>query len=205
MKMILYLETNFIMAIAKGRDGLVENILQNPPDYLTIAIPSICLMESLVAWEREEKRSQSFRQAVGIEINEAKRNHRLQDAQSVVDFLQQSITAYENLLLDFEKRFENVFEILKTKVELIHPKIENLQLTFAQPLLPQSKERRDDFILRCILDHAQANSEETKAFFSENTKQFRQSDVIESFREVGITYFSKIENLQGWLLSQERT
>jgi len=49
MKMLLYLETNFIMAIAKGRDGLVENILQNPPDYLTIAIPSICLMEFLFA------------------------------------------------------------------------------------------------------------------------------------------------------------
>ena len=205
MKMILYLETNFIMAIAKGRDGLVENILQNPPDDLTIAIPSICLMESLVAWEREQKRSQSFRQSVEIEINEAKRNELLQDAQSVVDFLLESMTAYENLLVDFENRLGNVFEILKNKVELIHPKIENIQLTFAQPLLPQSKERRDDFILRCILDHAQANSEETKAFFSENIKQFGQSDVRESFREVGITYFSKIENLQGWLSSREST
>lgn len=113
MKMILYLETNFIMAIAKGRDGLVENILQNPPDDLTIAIPSICLMESLVAWEREQKRSQSFRQAVAIEINEAKRNQLLQDSQSVVDFLQQSINAYEKLLVDFENCFKNVFEIFK--------------------------------------------------------------------------------------------
>ncbi|MGK7901382.1 MAG: PIN domain-containing protein [Hormoscilla sp.] len=205
MKMILYLETNFIMAIAKGRDGLVENILQNPPDDLTIAIPSICLMESLVAWEREQKRSQSFRQAVAIEINEAKRNQLLQDSQSVVDFLQQSINAYEKLLVDLENRFKNVFEIFKNQVELIHPKIEDIQLIFAQPLLKNSKERRDDFILRCILDHAQANSEETKAFFSENIKPFGQSDVRESFREVGITYFSKIENLQGWLSSLETT
>ena len=205
MNTILYLETNFMMAIAKGRDGLVENILQNPPDDLTIAIPSICLMESLVAWEREQKRSQSFRQAVEIEINEAKRNNILQDAQSVVSFLLASMTAYEKLLVDFEKRFENVFEILKNKVELIHPKIEDIQRIFPQPLLNKSTERRDAFILRCILDHAQANSEETKAFFSENIKQFGQSDVRESFREVGITYFSKIENLQGWLSSRERT
>lgn len=96
-------------------------------------------------------------------------------------------------------------KFLKNQVELIHPKIEDIQLIFAQPLLKNSKERRDDFILRCILDHAQANSEETKAFFSENIKPFGQSDVRESFREVGITYFSKIENLQGWLSSLETT
>jgi len=159
----------------------------------------------LLAWEREQKRSQSFSQAVAIEINEAKRNHRLQDAQSVVNFLQQSINAYGKLLVDFENRFKNVFEILKNQVELIHPKIEDIQLIFAQPLLKKSTERRDNFILRCIWDHAPANSEETKAFFSENIKPFGQSDVRESFREVGITYFSKIENLQGWLSSRERT
>lgn len=91
MKVILYLETNFILAMAKGQNGLADNILQNPTEDLTIALPSICLMESLVAWENQQKRSKSFRQAVQIEISEAKRNVRSEDARSVVEFLDRSV------------------------------------------------------------------------------------------------------------------
>ena len=84
MEVILYLETNFLLAMAKGQNGLADKILQNPIEDLTIAIPSICLMESLVAWENPQKRSKSFTQAVRIEISEAKRNIRSEDARSVV-------------------------------------------------------------------------------------------------------------------------
>jgi rRNA-processing protein FCF1 len=113
MPIILYLETNFILAMAKGQNGLADNIWQKPAEHLTIAIPSICLMESLVAWENEQKRSQSFRQAMKIEINEAKRNVRSEEARSLVSLLQESFISYENLLAEFDNRFEDVLETLK--------------------------------------------------------------------------------------------
>ena len=54
---IIYLETNSIMAIAKGRNKELEDFVYHASEQLKFVIPSICLMESLVAIEREEKRS----------------------------------------------------------------------------------------------------------------------------------------------------
>ena len=203
MKVILYLETNFILAMAKGQNGLADNILQKPAENLTIAIPSICLMESLVAWENQQKRNRSFIQAAQIEINEAQRNISSEEARSVTDFLQQSLISYENLLFELENRFDNVLETLNNRVELIEPKIKNLQSTLREPSLNKKSERRDDFILQCILDHASSNLEKTKAFFSENSKQFGQPVVRNALTERGIRYFSNKSNLEGWLQSLE--
>ena len=203
MKVILYLETNFILAMAKGQNGFANNILQNSTEDLTIALPSICLMESLVAWENQQKRSQSFIQAAQIEINESQRNISSEEARSVTDFLQQSLISYEDLLFELDNRFDNVLETLKNRVELIEPKIENLQLTLREPSLSKKSERRDDFILQCILDHASSNPDKTQAFFSENSKQFGQPVVRNVLRERGIRYFSNRSNLEGWLQSLE--
>lgn len=203
MEVILYLETNFILAMAKGQNGFANNILQNLTEDLTIAMPSICLMESLVAWENQQKRSKSFTQAVRIEISEAKRNVRSEDARSVVEFLERSVVTYENVLVELDNRFENALETLNNRVELIEPKIKNLLSTLRQPSLNKKSERRDDFILQCILDHASSNQDKTKAFFSENSKQFWQPVVRNILRERGIRYFSNRSNLEGWLQSLE--
>jgi hypothetical protein len=88
-------------------------------------------------------------------------------------------------------------------VELIEPKIENLQLTFTKPWLLEKSERRDDFILQCILDHASSNQDKTQAFFSENSKQFGQPVVRNALTERGVRYFNNMENLEGWLQSLE--
>jgi hypothetical protein len=56
-------------------------------------------------------------------------------------------------------------------------------------------------ILFCAVLSNTNNTSERKALFSENTKQFGQQSVREVYREVGITYFGNVENLQGWLRS----
>ncbi|MBK1988461.1 hypothetical protein A0J48_013080 [Sphaerospermopsis aphanizomenoides BCCUSP55] len=53
---IIYLETNSIMAIAKGRNKELGDFVYQSSDKFKFVIPSICLMETLVAIEREEKR-----------------------------------------------------------------------------------------------------------------------------------------------------
>lgn len=40
--MILYVETHFLMSIAKGQDSHAPILLQNTPPSVCIAIPSIC-------------------------------------------------------------------------------------------------------------------------------------------------------------------
>ena len=93
---IIYLETNSIMAIAKGRNKELEDFVYHSSDNLKFFIPSICLMETLVAIEREEKRSQSFSQTIQIEMNEAKRNKELNNSQSFVNYLESSLIDYKD-------------------------------------------------------------------------------------------------------------
>lgn len=53
--MILYIETNFLMGIAKGQDPQAQNLLLNTPTSIAIVIPSICYVEALTTLEQEEK------------------------------------------------------------------------------------------------------------------------------------------------------
>ena len=200
--MIIYLETNSIMAIAKGRNKELEDFVYDSSNNLQFVIPSICLMETLVAIEREEKRSQSFSQTIQIEMNEAKRNKELNNSQSFVNYLESSLIDYDDILTDFKKRFLNILEYLRNHGELIEPSIKMLEATLNNPLLPEKNQRRDDFILQVILAHAENNLSMDKVFFSENTKEFGNINIQQVLANLGINYFSKIPNLEGWLNKQ---
>ena len=200
--MIIYLETNSIMAIAKGRNKELENFVYDSSENLKFVIPSICLMETLVAIEREEKRSQSFSQTMQIEMNEAKRNKELNNSQSFVNYLESSLIDYDDILTDFKKRFLKILEYLKNHDELIEPSIKMLEATLTNPLLLGKNQRRDDFILQVILAHAENNLSTDKVFFSENTKEFGNTNIQQVLANLGINYFSRISNLEGWLNKQ---
>ena len=200
--MIIYLETNSIMAIAKGRNKELENFVYDSSENLKFVIPSICLMQTLVAIEREEKRSQSFSQTIQIEMNEAKRNKELNNSQSFVNYLESSLIDYDDILTDFKKRFLNILEYLKNHGELIEPSIKMLEATLTNPLLLGKNQRRDDFILQVILAHAENNLSTDKVFFSENTKEFGNTNIQQVLANLGINYFSRMSNLEGWLNKQ---
>ncbi|MEB3149223.1 MAG: PIN domain-containing protein [Sphaerospermopsis sp.] len=199
---IIYLETNSIMAIAKGRNKELEDLVYQSSDKLKFVIPSICLMETLVAIEREDKRSQSFSQTLQIEMNEAKRNKELSNSTSFVNYLESSLIDYDDILTDFRNRFLKILEYLKNHGELIEPRIEMLESTLNTPLIPGKNQKRDDFILQVILVHAQNNLSMSKVFFSENTKDFDNTNIQQVLANVGINYFSKVSNLQRWLNEQ---
>ena len=44
---VLYIETNFLMSVAKGQDPQADSLLQNTPSSVRLAIPGICYMEAL--------------------------------------------------------------------------------------------------------------------------------------------------------------
>ena len=118
MNLLLYIETNFIIALAKGQDQAGESLLNNLPENLTLALPSICYMEALVALQTERKRRHNFRQSLQIEINEAHRNSHSQQAQITVKFLRESLLNYENLLNEFNNKFIDTFNQLEKNERL---------------------------------------------------------------------------------------
>ncbi|TAE58089.1 MAG: hypothetical protein EAZ87_14950 [Nostocales cyanobacterium] len=77
-----------------------------------------------------------------------------------------------------------------------------LENTFNTPLVPGKNQRRDDFILQVILAHAENHVSIPKAFFSENTKDFGNTNIQQVLVNVEINYFFQVASLQRWLNEQ---
>jgi hypothetical protein len=77
-----------------------------------------------------------------------------------------------------------------------------LEATLTNPLLLGKNQRRDDFILQVILAHAENNLSTDKVLFSENTKEFGNTNIQQVLANLGINYFSRMSNLEGWLNKQ---
>ena len=199
---ILYIETNFLMSIATGRDPQASTLLMQTPAYVQLTIPSICYMESFSALEDEVKRHNYFKQQLKNQISEANRDLTSQHARSLFFNLGQSKIDHENRLDDINLRLRESIEELSQKAEMIALNAHIIQESLNATLI--SKDPTDNLILHCILSHARLHPTETKAFLSGNIKEFRQlPEVQDALREAGITkYFSRTEDFIGWLQSQ---
>jgi hypothetical protein len=51
---ILYLETNFLMSIAMGRDPEASDLLSQRPAGVRLAMPQVCCMEALSVLNEEK-------------------------------------------------------------------------------------------------------------------------------------------------------
>jgi hypothetical protein len=152
-----------------------------------------------VALENELKRQQTFRLAITIELNEAKRNLVSQQAKILSDSLDKAAIDYQKFSEEFNNTFSNVLQLLKDKIELIHPTKNTLTETLNSEFLNENKELRDNFILRCILNHCQENQGINKAFFSRNSKQFNKSEIQGIFQQVNLNYFADFQSLINWI------
>lgn len=200
MAVILYVETNFLMSIAKGQDELAENFLQNTPTSVSLAIPSICYLESLATLEQEDKYNQDFIRQLDIQVNEAARDKTSQNAKLVVNYLKQAKISFLQRNNDTEKRFYIAFNKLLAKAEEIPLTTEIIHGSLARNIL--EKHLVDKLIIECIVHHTRLHQDETKIFLSANSKEFGRCEVIDVLRDSGIQYFNKTQNFLGWLQSQ---
>jgi len=199
LAVILYVETNFVMSIAKGQDELAENFLEACTS-VSLAIPSICYVESLVTLEQEDKYNEDFIRRLDIQVNEAARDKTSQNAKLVVTYLKQAKISFLQRNNDTEKRFYIALNQLFTKAEEILLTTEIIHQSLARNML--EKHFMDKLIIGCIVHHARLHPDETKIFLSANSKEFCRREVIEVLRDSGIQYFNKTKNFLGWLQSQ---
>ena len=66
MDVIVYVETNFLMSVAMGREGRGDDLLAAVSASVRVAIPSGCYMEWFSAFEDEQKRRNWFRAELDI-------------------------------------------------------------------------------------------------------------------------------------------
>lgn len=206
--MILYIETNFLMSIAKGQDPDANTLLESTPQSVCIAIPGICYVEALSTWETEKKYNQKFELELDKQISEASRNLASPQTKSLIYHLQQSKMEHEALTNDIEVRLKGSIEKTLERANIIQLNediIQEISENFLHnpPTLTIKKDLLDNLILRCILNDARLHPREVKVFLSANTKDFGKTAVQEALRDAGINnYFSSTQNFLGWLQSQ---
>ena len=198
--MIFYIETNFLISIATGRDTEAGTLLANPPASVQIAIPGICCLEALSVLEQEKKSRKNFEQQLNIQINEAQRNLISPHARSLLFHLRQARTENEALIKDVESSLFEAQSQIETNAELIALTTDMLQSSRDQTIIPDST---DNLILHCILVHARSHPTEIKVFMSGNVNDFGRSEVREALRQAGVSeYFSQTQYFLGWLQSK---
>lgn len=198
--MILYVETNFPMSIATGRDPQANTLLLNTPASVTIAIPSICFMEALLALEADQKYRRRLGNELSIRVSDAKRNLTSQHAQALALLLEQAGIENEQLLKEVEARLVVALNQLATKAEMIALTTDTIQASL-QP--SPTNEPIDRLILNCILNHAHLHPTEVKVFLSGNTNDFGKREVQEALQDASVNYyFGSAQAFLDWLRSQ---
>ncbi len=198
---ILYVETNFLMSIATGRDAEASDLLVNTPPSLQIAIPSICCMEALSAFEDERKRRNRFKNELNLQISQLRRDLTSASASSLLFLLEESLNENEGLLNDIQGRLFDALDRVATTVEAIELTGEILQESLRRAIVVEDP--TDNLILHSILNHARSLPTEAKVFLSGNTSDFGRQTVLEALRDAGVdNYFNSSENFLGWLSSQ---
>ncbi len=195
----LYIETNFLMSIATGRDSQAYNLLSTPPSSVRIAIPSICCMEALSALEDELKRRNRFENELNLQISQLRRDVTSPYAKSLL--VRQSVVKNRGLLNDVRERLFQALDQLAAKAEIIALTADMLQTSLNTAFF--EKEPTDNLILYNILQDASVHPTEVKVFLSGNVKEFGALDVQQPLRDAGVEqYFRTTESFLGWLNSQ---
>jgi hypothetical protein len=71
---IIYVETNFLMGVAMGREARGDDLLAATSASVQIAIPAGCYMESFSAFEDEQRRRNWFRAELERQIVQLRRD-----------------------------------------------------------------------------------------------------------------------------------
>jgi predicted nucleic acid-binding protein len=197
---LLYIETNFLMSIATGRDPRADALLAKTPQGLRLAIPQVCFMEALSVSGRVEKQRSELTNRLEREIAQVRRDLTSPNARDLLPLLERANIANQELIKDVSTRLFGAIHVLGQTAELI---------TISGAILDASREsvfiadNADNLILHCILSHARSDSQTTKIFLTENRKDFGTTLVQDQLKSAGVDKsFWRTNDFSQWLSSQ---
>jgi hypothetical protein len=194
---ILYVETNFLMSVAMGRESQGTDLLAQVSASVSVAIPSGCYMEAFSAFEAEQKRRNRFESELNRQIGQLRRDTTSPNAKTLVSHLEQSRLANGRLLDDLQARLFQFIDQAAGVLEPIPITTTILKLAVSMTHIPDPT---DNLILHAMLDHAGRAAGATKALLTDNTKDFSTPEVENALTGAGITKsFRVVSNVLGWL------
>ena len=110
---ILYIETNFLMAVAKGQDLKAVDLLQDIPSSIRIVIPDICYIESLTTYKIDKRKRLDFQEEMDKQIKELNRDKTSDYARLFMGNLGEARINNELLINDIQDRlFTTIDQLL---------------------------------------------------------------------------------------------
>lgn len=199
MRALVYIETNFLMSFAEGRDPATRSLLVNPPMGTQLLLPSICVMEALSRLEKERKAHAEFAKKMTERTNEYQRGVAWKDRDARTSSLAQAKSDVDYMFGQFEQQLLNVIlgagnrplGMFDLDQSMIEDALGNRWIA----------DRTDNLILAAILGHTSLLGTITpKAFLSEDYAAFGTNrEAKAAIQGAGIKYFRSAEACLGWL------
>jgi predicted nucleic acid-binding protein len=197
---VFYVETNFLMSIATGRELEATELLSNLPAQISLTTPQICIMESLAVLQQERRQRKSFANLLDQHIRQLERDTTSSHAATLRTLLNGARIENNELFADISTRLFDAIELMSQRAELIGLTAHVLEANRKDALI---EDPTDNLILHCILDHARAHPKVAKAFMSNNRKDFGTKPVQDALQAAGIgKYVVETNQFLGWHRSQ---
>jgi hypothetical protein len=197
---IVYVETNFLMSVAMGREG--RGVTSSPP----FQRPYASRFRPAAIWSRSRLLKTSRNAETGSEQNlismQLRRDTTSANAGTLLRRLEESRIANDQLLNDVQARLFQLVDRAAGILESIPETPAIIQRAVTAMLIPDPT---DNLILHSILDHAGRFPGATKALLTDNTRDFDTEDVQAALAAAGINRpFRSVTNVLGWLGSFPR-
>jgi predicted nucleic acid-binding protein len=197
---VFYVETNFLMSIATGREPEAIELLSNLPSGISLTTPQICMMEALVVLQQERRERKSFADLLDRHIRQLERDTTSSHAATLLTLLNSARIENNELFADINARLFDAIELMSHRAEMIGLNAHMLEANRKDAFI---EDPTDNLILHCILNHARANPGSSKAFMSNNRKDFGTKPVQDALQAAGIgKYVVETKQFLGWYRSQ---
>jgi hypothetical protein len=174
--LILYIETNYLMGIATGRDPNIDELLSKVNERLSgegqvqFVLPLICIMEALKVLESMQSEGNQLNRSLKNLISQIQRDKTSEQAGSWLSHLELARVANDKALEVINSRLFEAIRAFARRVELIGLDTEILEKSLERK--PIGDDVADNLILHCILAHARSNQEASKVLLTGDGKHF---------------------------------
>ncbi len=184
-----------------GQELSADPLLSSSEVEVSIALPSICLMEAISAFDWKRIERNRLKDELDRQLRQLLRSTDIPTAKQLAAELTQADLTNERLLSELFQRLDDYLSRVARRAELIP--ISSDVVDHGVRLVREAELDRDDaLILASILAHSQNSASINKAFLTGNIKDFEKDSVKALLADAGIKQFRSTHNALGWALAQ---
>ena len=176
--MIAYVETNFLLEVAYLREGhqaceaIIDLALSKS---ITLVLPSFCVTEARMAWQRQAKQRSEFHEKLTAQIRELSRSKPLADLQDK----SRELTAA--LIKNSEEDRHRLDAVLQRVFQcaVIEPVSDATVKSAIDYENSLGLSPQDSLVYVSVLQHMQSDPSAKKCFLTKNSKDFANPDIYD--------------------------